>query len=109
MAAELERIGTVVGKEGKIAQRATIGNAEGSWGASVNSVNTLITDLVQPTSETARVIRAVAKGDLSQTIALEIERPSTLSKPPHYPISNKNLFNLYITIHSSFQTYFTNL
>ena len=57
MAAELERIGTVVGKEGKIAQRATIGNAEGSWGASVNSVNTLITDLVQPTSETARVIR----------------------------------------------------
>ncbi|CBN54296.1 MULTISPECIES: HAMP domain-containing protein [Kamptonema] len=73
MAAELDRIGTVVGKEGKIAQRATIGNAEGSWSASVNSVNTLITDLVQPTSETARVIRAVAKGDLSQTIALEIE------------------------------------
>ncbi|HLO47882.1 MAG TPA: HAMP domain-containing protein, partial [Kamptonema sp.] len=73
MAAELDRIGTVVGKEGKIAQRATIGSAEGSWAASVDSVNTLITDLVQPTSETARVIRAVAKGDLSQTIALEIE------------------------------------
>ncbi|WP_366048856.1 HAMP domain-containing protein [Microcoleus sp. PH2017_11_PCY_U_A] len=73
MAAELDRIGTVVGKEGKISQRATIGSAEGSWAASVNSVNTLITDLVQPTSETARVIRAVAKGDLSQTIALEIE------------------------------------
>ncbi|MEG4018681.1 MULTISPECIES: HAMP domain-containing protein [unclassified Microcoleus] len=73
MAAELDRIGTVVGKEGKIAQRATIGNVEGSWAASVNSVNTLITDLVQPTSETARVIRAVAKGDLSQTIPLEIE------------------------------------
>ncbi|MEG5137200.1 MULTISPECIES: HAMP domain-containing protein [unclassified Microcoleus] len=73
MAAELDRIGTVVGKEGKIAQRATIGNVEGSWAASINSVNTLITDLVQPTSETARVIRAVAKGDLSQTIPLEIE------------------------------------
>ncbi|MEG4317551.1 MULTISPECIES: HAMP domain-containing protein [unclassified Microcoleus] len=73
MAAELDRIGTVVGKEGKITQRATIGNVEGSWAASVNSVNTLITDLVQPTSETARVIRAVAKGDLSQSIALEIE------------------------------------
>ncbi len=73
MAAELDRITTVVGKEGKISQRATIGNVEGSWSASVDSVNTLITDLVQPTSETARVIRAVAKGDLSQTIALEIE------------------------------------
>ena len=37
------------------------------------SVNTLIGDLVHPTSETARVIGAVAKGDLSQTMALEIE------------------------------------
>ena len=38
-----------------------------------NSVNTLITDLVQPTAETARVIRAVANGDLSTNDALEIE------------------------------------
>jgi HAMP domain-containing protein/signal transduction histidine kinase/DNA-binding response OmpR family regulator len=73
MAAELERVSTVVGKEGKITQRASLGSAGGSWAASVNSVNTLITDLVQPTSETARVIRSVANGDLSQVIALEIE------------------------------------
>ncbi|MBW4575976.1 MAG: HAMP domain-containing protein [Aphanothece sp. CMT-3BRIN-NPC111] len=73
MADELDRIGTVVGKEGQITQRASIGNAGGSWSASVNSVNTLITDLVQPTAETSRVIRAVANGDLSQTIAPEIE------------------------------------
>jgi HAMP domain-containing protein len=73
MAAELERISTVVGKEGKITQRASLGNAGGSWSACVDSVNTLITDLVQPTAETARVIRAVANGDLSQTIAPEIE------------------------------------
>src|SRR4028118_1930292 len=73
LAAELERISTVVGKEGKIAQRASLGNAGGSWSACVDSVNTLITDLVQPTSETARVIRSVANGDLSQVIALEIE------------------------------------
>jgi HAMP domain-containing protein len=73
MAAELERVSTVVGKEGKITQRASLGSAGGSWAASVNSVNTLITDLVQPTSETARVIRSVANGDLSQAIALEIE------------------------------------
>ncbi|MFB2922698.1 MULTISPECIES: HAMP domain-containing protein, partial [Aerosakkonema] len=73
MTKELERISTVVGKEGKITQRASLGSAGGGWAESVNSVNTLITDLVQPTSETARVIRAVANGDLSQTIALEIE------------------------------------
>ncbi|MBD0364267.1 MAG: HAMP domain-containing protein, partial [Coleofasciculus sp. C3-bin4] len=73
MALELERISTVVGKEGQITQRASLSGAGGSWTASVNSVNTLITDLVQPTAETARVIRAVANGDLSQTIAPEIE------------------------------------
>jgi len=53
----------------KITQRASLGSAGGSWTACVDSVNTLITDLVQPTAETARVIRAVANGDLSQTIA----------------------------------------
>ncbi|AFY30750.1 HAMP domain-containing protein [Calothrix sp. PCC 7507] len=73
MAVELQRIGNVVGKEGKITERATLGHVRGSWSDCVNSVNTLITDLVQPTSETTRVIRAVANGDLSQTIAPEIE------------------------------------
>ncbi|MBD2073659.1 HAMP domain-containing protein [Phormidium sp. FACHB-592] len=70
---ELEHVSNVVGKEGKISERASLGNAKGSWKACVNSVNTLVTDLVQPTAETARVIRAVANGDLSQTIATEIE------------------------------------
>ncbi|MGI0487360.1 HAMP domain-containing protein [Pantanalinema rosaneae CENA516] len=73
MANELERISTVVGKEGKINERASLGSARGSWRDCVESVNTLITDLVQPTAETARVIRAVANGDLSQAIATEIE------------------------------------
>src|SRR5437868_6936459 len=73
MTKEFERINTVVGKEGKITQRASIGGAGGSWNACVDSVNNLIADLVQPTAEVARVIGAVAKGDLSQTMALDIE------------------------------------
>jgi HAMP domain-containing protein/CheY-like chemotaxis protein/signal transduction histidine kinase len=73
MAIELGRISWVVGKEGKLSQRANIGAVTGSWESSVQSVNTLIEDLVHPTSETARVIGAVAKGDLSQTMTLEIE------------------------------------
>src|SRR5204863_4733444 len=56
MVNEFERISTVVGKEGKITQRASIGAANGSWTDCVSSVNTLISDLVQPTAETARVI-----------------------------------------------------
>ncbi|HEX3800048.1 MAG TPA: HAMP domain-containing protein [Verrucomicrobiae bacterium] len=73
MASELERISLVVGKEGKIGQRASIGEVSGAWAESIASVNTLISDLVHPTSETARVIGAVAKGDLAQTMALDIE------------------------------------
>jgi HAMP domain-containing protein/CheY-like chemotaxis protein/signal transduction histidine kinase len=73
MAKEFERVSLAVGKEGRITQRAALAGAGGSWAASVSSVNTLIGDLVQPTSEVARVIGAVAKGDLSQTMALDIE------------------------------------
>jgi signal transduction histidine kinase/HAMP domain-containing protein/DNA-binding response OmpR family regulator len=72
MAKELERLGRVVGKEGKITQRASIGEVSGAWSDTVASVNALVSDLVHPTSETARVIGAVAKGDLSQTMALEV-------------------------------------
>src|SRR5205814_1913544 len=54
-------------------QRATLGDLSGSWTESVASVNALIDDLVHPTSETARVIGAVAQGDLSQTMALETD------------------------------------
>src|SRR5207245_1391626 len=51
----------------------SLGDVGGSWADSVTSVNALIDDLVHPTSETARVIGAVAQGDLSQTMALETD------------------------------------
>jgi HAMP domain-containing protein/GAF domain-containing protein len=73
MADELARLSRVVGKEGKLSQRLTIGDVGGFWQESVESVNDLIDDLVHPTSETARVIGAVAQGDLSQTMALEVD------------------------------------
>src|SRR5205807_2567372 len=73
MAKELERLSRVVGKEGKLSQRASLGDVAGAWADSIASVNTLIDDLVHPTSETARVIGAVAQGDLSQTMALEVD------------------------------------
>jgi HAMP domain-containing protein/signal transduction histidine kinase/CheY-like chemotaxis protein len=69
---ELGRVSRVVGKEGKIGQRVSVG-AGGGWDGAVESVNTLIEDLVRPTSEMSRVIGAVAGGDLSQTMALEID------------------------------------
>jgi methyl-accepting chemotaxis protein len=75
---ELERLSAVVGKGGNIKQRASLAQADGQWADAVDAVNTLVSDLVQPTTEVARVIGAVAKGDLSQSMALEIDgRPLT--------------------------------
>jgi len=70
---EFARLGRVVGKDGRIGERGHVRNATGSWDASVRSVNELIEDMVQPTAEVARVIGAVAKGDLSQSMMEEID------------------------------------
>ncbi|HMF07799.1 MAG TPA: hypothetical protein VKJ00_01610, partial [Thermoanaerobaculia bacterium] len=58
MSRELTRLGKLVGQEGRIAERASLGDVQGSWAASVHSVNTLIADLAHPTIETSRVIGA---------------------------------------------------
>src|SRR3984893_4765486 len=73
MVSEFRRISNAVGKEGRINQRASLGAHGGGWAACVESMNTLIGDVVQPSTEVARVIGAVAKGDLSQTMALEVD------------------------------------
>src|SRR6267143_1820197 len=70
MTAEFERISDAVGKEGRITQRAG-SIAKGGYAACVESVNSLITDLVQPSTEVARVIGAVAKGDLTTKITVD--------------------------------------
>ena len=73
MAAELERVGTVVGKQGKTRQRVKFGRSSGAWGEMETSVNTLIDDLLWPTTEVTRALAAVAKGDLLQTVRLDVE------------------------------------
>jgi HAMP domain-containing protein/signal transduction histidine kinase/CheY-like chemotaxis protein len=73
MTQELERIVHVVGKEGRITQRASLSDASDCWADAIGCVNVLIEDLVRPTSEMARVIGAVAKGDLSETMTTKIE------------------------------------
>jgi HAMP domain-containing protein/signal transduction histidine kinase/CheY-like chemotaxis protein len=70
---EVKNIAEVVGKQGKISKRLNLKNQAGSWQVFTEAMNELITDLTQPTSEMVRVIGAVAKGDLSQRIGLEIE------------------------------------
>jgi len=73
MCREFDRISRVVGKEGKITQRAALGANSGGWRSCVDAVNSLISDLVQPSTEVARVIGAVAKGDLAQSMLIEVD------------------------------------
>ncbi|HEX9163236.1 MAG TPA: HAMP domain-containing protein, partial [Thermoanaerobaculia bacterium] len=73
MCAEISRISTVVGKEGKLNSRMTQPASNGAWAETTEAVNSLIVDLVQPTNEIARVIGAVAKGDLTRSMAIEFD------------------------------------
>ena len=73
MAQQLERVGQVVGREGKTRQRVRFGLASGSWADMESSVNTLIDDLLWPTREVTRAVAAVAQGDLLQTVQLDVD------------------------------------
>ncbi len=72
MVKTVTEVSRVVGREGRLTQRANV-HVSGGWSTIISAVNTLIDDLVRPTTEMARVIGAVAKGDLSQTMALEVD------------------------------------
>src|SRR5437588_12765731 len=69
LAQELDRIGQVVGKEGRISQRASIGDVSDCWAEAIGSVNGLIGDLVHPKSGMELGIGAVEKGELAKTMS----------------------------------------
>ena len=73
MAQELQRVGQVVGKEGKTRERTRFDQSKGAWGEMEVSVNTLVEDLLRPTTEVTRAITAVAQGNLTQTVRLDVE------------------------------------
>ena len=73
MAEQLERVGQVVGREGRTRQRVRLGLSDGAWGEMESSVNSLIDDLLWPTTEVTRAIAAVAQGDLLQTVPLDVD------------------------------------
>jgi CheY-like chemotaxis protein/signal transduction histidine kinase/HAMP domain-containing protein len=73
MAQELNRVGQVVGKEGKTRERTRFDQSQGAWGEMEVSVNTLIEDLLRPTTEVTRAIAAVAQGNLTQTVRLDVD------------------------------------
>ena len=72
-ARETARMSRMVGKEGKLKQRMSVPGVVGGWADEVAAINMLIDDLVWPTTEVTRAVGAVAKGDLGQAMALEVD------------------------------------
>jgi HAMP domain-containing protein len=73
LAHEVARVSHTVGREGQMRDRASLGQISGGWAATVDAINALIGDLMTPTTEVGRVLSAVARGDLTQKMALEID------------------------------------
>jgi HAMP domain-containing protein/CheY-like chemotaxis protein/signal transduction histidine kinase len=73
MARELKRVGLAVGKEGKTRERIRFERHRGAWDDMEVSVNTLVEDLLRPTTEVTRAIAAVAQGNLTQTVRLDVD------------------------------------
>jgi hypothetical protein len=73
IAMQLEHVGEVVGRQGKTRTRVRFGLSAGAWADMENSVNTLIDDLLWPTTAVTRTVTAVARGDLLQTVPLDVD------------------------------------
>jgi HAMP domain-containing protein/CheY-like chemotaxis protein/signal transduction histidine kinase len=73
MAQQLEHVGEVVGRQGKTRTRVRLGLSDGAWADMEGSVNTLIDDLLWPTTAVTRTVTAVARGDLLQTVPLDVD------------------------------------
>jgi len=63
--AEIGRVAHAVGKEGQVDQRIHLARGAGGWAVAIETVNGLVQDLVAPLRDMARVIEAVARGDLN--------------------------------------------
>jgi HAMP domain-containing protein/CheY-like chemotaxis protein/signal transduction histidine kinase len=73
MALELKRVGQAVGKEGKTRERIRVEQRRGAWDEMEVSVNTLVEDLLRPTTEVTHAIAAVAQGNLTRTVRLDVD------------------------------------
>ncbi len=72
-AAEIARVAELVGKEGQFGHRMSLPGATGGWADVIDSINTLVSDVIYPVHEVGRVIGSAAKGDLSRTMLLETD------------------------------------
>jgi methyl-accepting chemotaxis protein len=103
MMLDFTKAGNTIGKQGKLTQRIEAPAARGSWSTGIESLNTLISDLVHPTIEIAHVISSVAKGNLSQQMSEKIGDHALqgefarIAKEVNDMVKQLNLFSMEVT------------
>ena len=75
-AKEIWRISRQIGQEGELTAKASLIEVKGSWKSSIDELNGLINNLARHTTEVSRVLEAVANGDLSKKINLQLQGQS---------------------------------
>ncbi|WP_246151129.1 HAMP domain-containing protein [Adhaeribacter aerolatus] len=70
---EVTRVSREVGSEGKLGGQANVPNVGGVWKELTNNVNTMATNLTSQVRDIANVATAVARGDLSQKMTVDVK------------------------------------
>src|SRR6185503_5626567 len=72
-AAEVTRVAREVGTDGKLGGQAVVPGAAGTWKDLTDSVNAMASNLTSQVRNIAEVTTAVARGDLSRKITVDVE------------------------------------
>ncbi|CAI2165450.1 15768_t:CDS:10 [Funneliformis geosporum] len=72
-AAEVTRVAREVGTEGKLGGQAVVKDVGGTWKELTDNVNTMAANLTAQVRDIANVSKAVARGDLSKKITVDVK------------------------------------
>ncbi|PSK98581.1 hypothetical protein CLV63_105255 [Murinocardiopsis flavida] len=70
LSSELQRVGEVVGTEGRLTERVSVNPDAGAWGSSVRALNQLLDEVSEPVTSVAQILDSVAGGDLDKRVDL---------------------------------------
>src|SRR5450432_3737959 len=72
-ASEVSRVAREVGTEGKLGGQAEVPGVAGTWKDLTNNVNSMASNLTGQVRNIAEVATAVARGDLSRKITVDVQ------------------------------------
>jgi HAMP domain-containing protein len=92
-AGEVTRVAQEVGTEGKLGGQASVPNVAGVWKDLTDNVNNMASNLTSQVRDIANVATAVAKGDLSQKVTVDVKGEMLLLKQNlNQMVDSLNLF-----------------